>query len=218
MVQGNGWPRGDGKWVGRRAERGFLRHLTHLPTTAAGDSAASPSDQGQKAWREPEQGRGWGEGGRCARQQQSWGWGAVTAATVQKSTRYGHKMTTTRKHSGLTEGNDVKTFPPSVKARSLGIDRCACVGQRRPPRLAPPPFPGPGRGAHELHCGCASRLCGPELRPPALLRAREAWPEAVVMSSCDLPGTGWQERFGAPHLGRCSITNFSWLFLCLRFT
>ena len=39
-------------WVGRwGAERGFLRHFTHLPTTAAGGGAASPVDQGQKARR-----------------------------------------------------------------------------------------------------------------------------------------------------------------------
>ena len=45
-----------GRWG---AERGFLRHLTHLPTTAAGHSAAS-FDQGPKAQRGPERGRGWG--------------------------------------------------------------------------------------------------------------------------------------------------------------
>lgn len=52
-------------WVGRwGAERGFLRHFTHLPTTtAAGGGAASPLDQGQKARR----GVGWGGGGRGRR-------------------------------------------------------------------------------------------------------------------------------------------------------
>lgn len=60
------------------AERGCLRHLTHLPTTTAGGGTASRAVTGRRPGGDP---RGVREGEKCAeigrraRPQQSWGWG-----------------------------------------------------------------------------------------------------------------------------------------------
>lgn len=90
-----------GEGIRGEQQRGCLGHLTYLPTTAAGDGKANPSDQGQKAAGGTPEGAGREKSARYRGEGEG-------ADSRKKSPRQGLKMTATRRHSLLTAGNDVR--------------------------------------------------------------------------------------------------------------
>ena len=143
------------------------------------DRAGTEGPEGTRVW-----GRGEGKAGG-ARDRSGGGGGERSTSRPPRS----HPDTDSRgprPGSSADLRKEVTSRPPCGVWRRAASNSRVCL--RSPPGLAPAAFPSTaGRGAHELHCGCASGHCG---RDPAhllpaprgrRLRFRLLWRTAVIL-------------------------------------